>query len=347
MKRFKCFAVVLLVSIHVLSFNVISAVQNKVGDVNGDDIVNSTDYSLMKRFLLNTIDDFPVQDVMWVADVNGDGYIDSTDYALMKRYILGIIEGFPKNESTIPTPTLPPTSTPEPEHTPTPVITSVITPETSPSNNEPYPGWDKMRSGYATYTGSGYEGGIALLDPIPADMEIAAVNKPEYNSFGVQAALAGAYLEVTGPRGTTVVYVTDCYTEAFEGALDLCRISCDKLGDTNVPGGKIDLEWRVIAAPITGNFTYRVLPGSSKWWLALQVRNHKYPIMKMEYYDNGEWINLPKDRCNYFVINNLSTLTPKIRITDIRGKVVTDVVDSIPEDFEENCLIPGNSQFPD
>lgn len=306
LKRFKYFVLVLAVAIQASVYISVWAASSKVGDLNGDNLVNSTDYSLMKRFLLDIIDDFPVEDES-VGDINVDGRINSTDYALLRRIILGI----------------------------------------SQKNDEPYPEWDKIRKGYCTYTGTGYVGGIALLDPIPEDMEIAAVNKPEFNSYGVQAALAGAYLEITGPKGTTVCYATDCYTEAFEGALDLCRISCDKLGDTNVPGGKIDLEWRIIASPNDGNFTYRVLPATSKWWMAIQVRNHKYPLMKMEYYDNGNWIDLPKDRCNYFVIKNLNTSTPRIRLTDIRGKVVEDVIDSIPEDTVEGCFIPGNVQFPD
>lgn len=323
LKKLKFLSVILIITTQVLGFSVISYAQLKVGDVNGDNDVNSIDFALMRSFLLKTIDSFDVQDALWVGDTDGDGAINSIDFALMRQYLLGIIKVFPKNES------------------PTPIPTN------TPNIDDPYPGWDKVRSGYATYTGSGYEGGIALLDPIPSDMEIAAVNKPEFNSYGVQAALAGAYLEVTGPKGTTLVYVTDCYTEAFEGALDLCRISCDKLGDTNVPGGKIDLSWRIVAAPITGNFEYRILPASSKWWLAIQVRNHKYPVMKMEYYSNGEWIDLPKDRCNYFVIKNLDTSTPKIRLTDIRGNVVTDIVDSIPDDATDGCFIPGNVQFPD
>ena len=48
--------------------------------------------------------------------------------------------------------------------------------------------------------------------------------------------------------------------------------------------GKIDIKWRIVKAPITGNFTYRIKEGSSQWWAAIQVRNHKYPVMKMEYY---------------------------------------------------------------
>lgn len=312
LKGLRSFFVILIIAVQALGLSSISLAKSQVGDLNGDNDVNSIDYALMRSFLLGTIDDFPIEDDLWSADTSGDGEINSIDFGLMRKFILGMIKVFP---------------------------------ETSPNDTEPYPDWDKVREGYATYTGTGYEGGIALLDPIPDDMEIVAVNKPELNSYGVQSALSGAYIEITGPKGTTVAYVTDCYTEAFEGALDLCRISCDKIGDTNVPGGRIPLSWRVIEAPIVGNFTYRILPASSKWWLALQVRNHKYPVMKLEYFNDSEWIDVTKDRCNYFAIRNINSNTLKVRITDIRGKVVTDVIE-IPENTEDGCFIPGNIQFP-
>ena len=39
-------------------------------------------------------------------------------------------------------------------------------------------------------------------------MEITALNPYDYNIYDVEAALAGAYLEVTGEKGSTVVSVT-------------------------------------------------------------------------------------------------------------------------------------------
>ena len=68
------------------------------GDVNGDNVVNSTDYALMKRYILGIITDFPYENGLQAADVNADGAINSTDYALMKRFILGLITIFPADE---------------------------------------------------------------------------------------------------------------------------------------------------------------------------------------------------------------------------------------------------------
>lgn len=60
------------------------------GDLNGDGKVNSTDYALLRRYLLELIDEFPVKDGLKAADINGDGKVNSTDYAALKRQLLGI-----------------------------------------------------------------------------------------------------------------------------------------------------------------------------------------------------------------------------------------------------------------
>lgn len=206
--------------------------------------------------------------------------------------------------------------------------------------------WDSWRSGYATYTGSGYSGGSALLDPIPPDMEITALNPADYNHLGVKAALAGAFLEVEGPNGTTVVYVTDLYPEGADGALDLSPNAFAKIGD--MEAGIIDVRWRMTKGPVEGNFTYRIKEGSSQWWAAIQVRNHKYPVMKMEYYRNGEWVELEKMEYNHFVGTHLGTEALEIRITDIRGESVTDTISSLPDSgTSEAYFLPGNVQFSD
>ncbi|MFZ5986596.1 MAG: dockerin type I domain-containing protein [Bacillota bacterium] len=67
----------------------------KYGDINGDGSVDSTDYTLMKRYILKIINQFTYEKGAEAADVNGDGNINSTDYNLLKRFILRIIERFP------------------------------------------------------------------------------------------------------------------------------------------------------------------------------------------------------------------------------------------------------------
>jgi len=204
--------------------------------------------------------------------------------------------------------------------------------------------WNRWHAGYATYTGSGYSGGAALLDPIATNMEITALNSTDLNSYGVNMALAGAYLKVVGPKGSTIVYVTDLYPEGAAGALDLCPISFNKLGDVTL--GKIDIQWQVVAAPISGNVLYRIKEGSSQWWAAVQVRNHKFPVLKMEYYQNGSWINMAKQSYNHFLGPNMGLEAHTIRLTDVRGQVVTDILPPLTENATNAAyFVQGNVQF--
>ncbi|MFZ5986986.1 MAG: alpha/beta hydrolase-fold protein [Bacillota bacterium] len=69
--------------------------QTGQGDLNEDGNINSTDLTLMKRYLLRIIDDLPAQDDLKAADLNKDRLINSTDYTILKRYVLGIIKDFP------------------------------------------------------------------------------------------------------------------------------------------------------------------------------------------------------------------------------------------------------------
>lgn len=65
----------------------------KLGDLNGDGSVNSTDYSALRRHILDIT---PLTgEALENADVDKSGRVDSTDYALVRRYILNIISVFP------------------------------------------------------------------------------------------------------------------------------------------------------------------------------------------------------------------------------------------------------------
>ncbi|MDQ2085531.1 dockerin type I repeat-containing protein [Herbivorax sp. ANBcel31] len=66
----------------------------KLGDLNRDGVIDSTDYILLRRYILKTIDDSDIHFINHVADLNGDGEINSTDAVLLRRYILGQINTF-------------------------------------------------------------------------------------------------------------------------------------------------------------------------------------------------------------------------------------------------------------
>ncbi|MFZ5988215.1 MAG: glycoside hydrolase family 9 protein [Bacillota bacterium] len=70
----------------------------KPGDLNNDGSINSTDYTLLKRYILGILKfEDPEEDRKFraAADVNGDTGVNSTDLTLLKRRILNIITKFP------------------------------------------------------------------------------------------------------------------------------------------------------------------------------------------------------------------------------------------------------------
>lgn len=206
-------------------------------------------------------------------------------------------------------------------------------------------GWNSTFTGTATSTGSGYSGGAVLLDPIPSDAFITALNSTQMNFGGIKAALAGAYLEVTGPKGKTTVYVTDLYPDGASGGLDLSYNAFAAIG--NLADGHIPISWKVVRAPITGNVQYRIKEGSSRYWAAIQVRHHIYPVVKLEVKQGSTWTSLPKTPYNHFVGTNLGNKPLSIRITDIRGKVITDKIPALPEYGGSAAYFePGHVQFP-
>ena len=212
------------------------------------------------------------------------------------------------------------------------------------SSPDALPGWDAAYTGTATYTGSGYTGGAVLLDPIAPDAEIAALNPYQMQLNGIPAALAGAYLEVTGPRGKTTVYVTDLYPEGASGGLDLSPNAFAKIGD--MAAGRIPIQWHVVAAPINGPVVFRLKEGSSIHWAAIQVRNSVYPVMKLEVKQGDGWRALAKTPYNHFEGRDLGNEPLVLRLTNIRGEQRIDVLAPLHDQaLSQPVLLSGQVQF--
>lgn len=62
----------------------------KVGDVNGDGAINSTDFMQVRRHYLGLYT-IP-EDKIYVADVNSDGKVNSTDFVQIRRHYLGLFD---------------------------------------------------------------------------------------------------------------------------------------------------------------------------------------------------------------------------------------------------------------
>ena len=196
----------------------------------------------------------------------------------------------------------------------------------------------EIHYGYATYYGGGYEGGCCMLDPVSKDYFVTALNIFDYDT----TRMSGAYLEVIGPLGKINVLVTDLLPEGQKGDLDL---NIDAFPHVANPiDGKVPISWRIIPLDTDGPVQYKYKEGSSQFWIGVQVRNHRYPVEKLEYMDkDSKFIELPRKNYNYFESSQMGGGPYTFRVTDIYGHEFIDK--DIPFTGSET-IVPGTQQFP-
>lgn len=193
--------------------------------------------------------------------------------------------------------------------------------------------------GEGTFYGGGYEGGCAMLDPVPTDIWVAAMNLEDYNN----AQLAGAYIELTGELGSIKMLITDLLPEGKKGDVDLCEQAFPLIAP--VEKGRVPISWKIIPLDTADDapVSYKFKEGSSPYWCGVQVRNHRYPVSKLEYLnENGEFVELPRRQYNYFESDEMGAGPFTFRVTDIYGQVIVD--ENIP--MVEDGISQGQSQFP-
>ena len=271
---------------------------------------------------------FPVFSVGQYPDMNDDGAVDVFDMIsarqndvedeklnLLSDYILGKDVSFPEDE-------------PAEEYT---IDESCIL--------EPK---GTVHTGDGTFYGGGYVGGCAMLDPVSTDYWIVAMNLEDYNN----AQLAGAYLEVTGELGTINMLVTDLLPEGKKGDLDLYVDAFPLIAPPEK--GRVPVSWKIVPLDTAADapVSYKYKEGSTEFWCGVQVRNHRYPITKLEYLDeNGNFQEIKRRQYNYFESDKMGKGPFTFRITDIYGQVVVD--ENIPLSYDDTEIIQGHVQFPE
>ncbi len=192
-------------------------------------------------------------------------------------------------------------------------------------------------SGEATYyyaTGAG----SCMFDESPADLMVAAMNTYDYNN----SAVCGECVELTGPDGIINVRIVDLCPGCQQGDIDLSREAFSLIADTI--RGRVPITWSVVPCEATGPIQYHFKDGSNQWWTAVQIRNHRHPILNFEYLASGGiWKPVNRVGYNYFVESGGMGPGPfTFRVTDIYGHVLVD--NGIPH--IENGTVSGDGQFP-
>ncbi len=206
-----------------------------------------------------------------------------------------------------------------------------------PLVTRPPAGGTTYHTGEGTYYNADGSGNC-MFDPSPNDLMVAAMNQVDY----ANAALCGAFIEITGPKGTVTVRIVDRCPECPAGDVDMSPQAFAKIAD--LVAGRVPIRWRVVSPALPGPIMYRFKEGSNQWWTAVQVRNHRNPIAKFEYRrSNGQWQTVSRTEYNYFVATSGMGAGPyTFRVTDVYGNTLTD--SGIP--FLEGGSISGAAQFP-
>ncbi|MFW6306081.1 MAG: glycosyl hydrolase [Bacillota bacterium] len=84
-------SLILVMLVFLICFSGIWVFAAMLGDLNEDGDVNSLDFTLMRRYILDSDGDFSFE----IADVNDDSSINSIDFSFFRRYLKGEIDEFP------------------------------------------------------------------------------------------------------------------------------------------------------------------------------------------------------------------------------------------------------------
>ena len=180
-----------------------------------------------------------------------------------------------------------------------------------------------VKQGMATYYDYSGAGADACSFDITSDTDVLAV--PDDDFAG--SAACGACVSVAGPKGKVIVRVVDRCADCEADHIDLSAQAFAKIGDPNL--GHVAITYQAVVCDVTGPMSYRVKEGSSEYWTAIQIRNHRLPIAKVEVMKDGAFTDMPRETYNYFVDAKGVGKQPagiQLRITAFDGQVVTDEI---------------------
>jgi expansin (peptidoglycan-binding protein) len=196
----------------------------------------------------------------------------------------------------------------------------------------------EQKTGIATYYDADGSGNCSF-DKSPNDMDVVALNFPEY----ADSAACGSCIHVKGPSGEVTVRVTDSCPGCEKGHLDLSEQAFAKIAA--LEKGRVDITYQTVACKVSGNLAYHFKDGSSKYWTAIQVRNHRLPVTKLEYQRDGAWAEMKREDYNYFVESKGVGDQPgglKLKITAADGQVIED---TLPGAVPDDQTVDGSKQF--
>jgi expansin (peptidoglycan-binding protein) len=206
---------------------------------------------------------------------------------------------------------------------------------TPPAQTGPAVNVGELQNGIATYYDADGSGNCSF-DATPNDLDVAAMNQEQY----ANSAACGSCVLAKGPKGQVTLRIVDRCPECQKGHLDLSREAFAKIAEPK--DGRVSITWQVVSCSVQGNVAYHFKDGSSQYWTAIQVRNHKLPIQKLEIKKGGAFTELARQEYNYFVAEEGAGPGPvEVRITATDGQTLEDTLPAAASDLDA----PGSHQF--
>jgi len=176
-----------------------------------------------------------------------------------------------------------------------------------------------------------------MLGPSPNDMDVAALNSPDWSG----SSLCGACAEVTGPNGSVTIRIVDLCPECKTGDLDLSPEAFGKIA--TMSAGRVAITWKLVTCNVTGPVRYKYKDGSNQWWTAVQVQNHRIPVTGLEFSVAGAaYQTMQRMDYNYFLTESGFGSNPvRVRVTVVDGQTLEDDLPAV----QELLVVQGKAQF--
>ncbi|HEY0464873.1 MAG TPA: expansin EXLX1 family cellulose-binding protein, partial [Polyangiaceae bacterium] len=192
-------------------------------------------------------------------------------------------------------------------------------------------------SGDGTYYTFADGSGACLYDKT-SDFQIAALNGFDWAG----SAWCGACVDVTGPNGNQLrVRIVDECPDCAKGQLDFHPDAFAVLAPKEQ--GRVAISWSFVACDAVGPVSYKFKDGSNPFWTAVQVRNSRFPIAKLETSKDGvSFVEAQRQDYNYFLNGaGFGAGATQVRISAPNGATLTD---TLPE-VKAELIVAGLSQF--
>lgn len=198
-------------------------------------------------------------------------------------------------------------------------------------------GAEPTHTGEATFYDFADGSGACGFPATPNDLMVAAMNASDFGSSDP----CGACAHLVGPEGEVTVRVVDLCPDCPKGNIDLSPDAFELIAPLD--RGRVPISWQYVPCDVSGPVTYHFKDGSNQWWTAVQMRNIRHAVSKLEFEKDGEFVAVARLDYNYFVADSGMGPGPlTFRITDVHGSELTDSGIALGDDVDR----AGGAQFP-